>query len=353
MNMSPEERTFEEIRSGASTDAEAKGRFKPIRLAELLSMTFPENKWIVEKIVPHEGITILSGAPASYKTWLLLRMAIDIARGDKLLGQFQCEKSRVLIIDEENHLRLLQERLQLLGADKDLPIFFLSQKGFLVSDKNLVDEVLKACEEQGANVIFIDSLVRINNAEENDASQMSEVFRCIRQICQHRKTVIITHHERKEGAIKLSPQNRLRGSSDISAAVDAHIALKRDKNEKSKIIIEQAKQRSDKEIEPFEVEVRETGTGVEFCYLGARAEDAGKKELARDVVLALLENESEGLPRTEIYRRVNESEGIGTKSTREAIDDLVKEKALLERRGIKNEKICYLPKHQEQDIGLL
>lgn len=348
--MSNLEPVFEKIEQDVLTEIATEDRFRPLRLSELFSMDFPESKWVVEKIVPHEGITILSGAPASFKTWLLLRMAMDISKGKVFLGQFPCQQSNVLIIDEENHLRLIQERLKLMGAEESSPIYFLSQKGFLVSDKKLVEKVLKICEENQISIIFIDSLVRINNAEENDASQMSEVFRCIRQLCQAKKTVVITHHERKEGVMRISAQNRLRGSSDISAAVDAHIAVKRDKDDRGKILVEQAKLRGGKEMEPFEVAVRENEAKVEFCYLGVYSEDKNKKEAAKEVILLVLDEEKEGLSRSEICKRVKELEGIGGKSTKDAIDELIEEESLLEKQGQKNTKICYLPKFHEEII---
>ena len=348
MSMNMNDPIFEQVNTEAKAQVEIEKRYSPLRLSELFSMDFPESKWVIENMIPHEGITILPGAPASYKTWLLLRMALDIAKGEVFLGQFPCSQAKVLIIDEENHLRLIQERLRLMGADETLPIYFLSQKGFLVSNKALVEQVLNICEEHEIGVIFIDSLVRINNAEENDASQMSEVFRCIRQLCQAQKTVIITHHERKEGVIRISAQNRLRGSSDISAAVDAHIAVKRDKDDKGKLLIEQAKLRTSKELEPFEVAVRENESQLGFVYLGLYSEETSKKEVAKDVVLQVLDEEKEGLSRTEIIKRVKEIEGIGGKSTKDAIDELIQEEQLMERQGAKNTKICYLPKFHEE-----
>lgn len=350
--MNNEEKIFDEIKADAKSNCQKEERFKPIKLDELFSIEFPENKWVVEKIVPHQGITIISGAPASYKTWLLLRMAIDIAEGGKLFGQFQCEQNKVLIIDEENHLRLVRERLELLGADPALPISFLSQKGFLVSEKESVETIIEICDAEGIDVIFIDSLVRINEAEENDASQMSKVFRDIRKFCQAGKTVVLTHHEKKEGIHKGTAQNRLRGSSDISAAVDAHLALKRDKEDKTKIIIEQAKLRADKEIDTFEAVVRNVDDKVELHYLGLRSEDTTKKEKARDVILAVLEEEENGLAIGEICKLVKESENIGEKSIRDAIKELLKEESLLEKQGDGNSKICFLPRFYQKSEAI-
>lgn len=328
----------------------AREKFIPLSLTELLSTDFPENKWVIEKLIPHQGITILSGAPASFKTWLLLRMAIDIATGGSLLGQFRCEKYRVLIIDEENHLRLIKDRLELLDADSNVPIYFLSQKGFLTSKQYLVDLVLKICTEKEIDVIFIDSLVRISNAKENDASDMAEVFRNIKQFCQNGKTVIVTHHERKEQAYKSSAQSRLRGSSDISASVDAHISIVRDKNDRSKFSIEQAKLRSDEEIDSFEATIKSSNGRMIFTYLGSHSNDASQKENAKNAIVLILENKKEGLSKSDICKTVSKNEAIGSKSTRNAINELIKEKVLLEKQGQGNTKICYLPNFNKTEI---
>jgi hypothetical protein len=179
---------------------------------------------------------------------------------------------------------------------------------------------------------------------------MSEVFRRIKQFCQNGITVILTHHERKEGVIRISAQNRLRGSSDISAAVDAHLAIKRDKDDKSKIIIEQAKLRTAKEIESFEVAIREVEEKMEFSYLGLHSEEASKKELAKEIVQSVLEEEPEGLSRSELCRKVKETENIGEKSIREAIKELIASETILERQGNKNTKICSLPKFSQEEL---
>lgn len=347
-----EEKEIEKIEKEIENEKQGKNQLVPISLDELFSMKFPENKWVIEKLIPHQCITLISGAPASFKTWLLLRMAIDIAKGESLFGQFKCEQHKILIIDEENHLRLVRERLKSLGAEIDLPIYYLSQKGFLVSKKGMIENVLEMCEEKEIDIIFIDSLVRINDAEENDASQMSEVFRGIKQFCQGGKTVIITHHERKEGMIKSSAQNRLRGSSDIQAAVDCHLALRRDKDDKTKILIEQAKLRTDEEIESFEVAIKKNGENTEFSYLGLHSEDADKKDLAKEVIPSVLEEEKEGLSRSEICKRVKEVKGIGDKNTRKAIDELIGEETIFEKKGEKNTKICFLAKYYQGEIEL-
>jgi hypothetical protein len=337
-----EDNELEAIKYETLSSEQKKQGLQPTKLNELLLMDFPAGKWVVDRIVPHEGITILSGAPATFKTWILLRMAIDIASGKSFLGQFPCQSSNVLVIDEENNPRLLQERLQGMEIKQDLPIYFLSRKDFLVSDNAMLNSVLKICKEKDIGVIFIDSLVRINTSDENDSSQMSKVFKAISQFCRNKITVIITHHERKDGDMKSSAQNRLRGSSDISASVDAHISIRRDKNSKSKIVIEQAKLRGDIEMKPFEVSIEKIEDKTVFQYLGEPLEKITKSESAKEIMLDILGQEIAGLSRMEICARIKNITPIGEKSIRETINALITDGEIIEKQGIKNTKICFL-----------
>ena len=330
-----------EEKSKAAED-DLKEWFTPISLDELLSKKFPKSRWVVEKLIPHEEITIISGAPASYKTWILLKMAIAISQGISLFEQFKCEQNNVLIIDEENHIRLLSERMKILGAGNNLNIHIMSQKGFLVSNKETFEIIIGICKERNIGIVFIDSLVRINDADENSASEMKKVFREVKNFCLNGITVVITHHERKEGAFKSSPGNRMRGSSDISASVDCHLSIKRDGNNKSKVLIEQAKLRADIEMDPFELEARESNGKVDFVYLGACPEKTSQKKQAVEAVKSILEGEKDGMSVGEIKKKIKKQHGIGDRSTANAIKELVAKKVLTEEKGIGNTKICRL-----------
>lgn len=312
-------------------------------LDELLQTKFPENSWIIKKLIPREGITIISGAPSSFKTWLIMQMALTISSGEKFIGQFESEQGGVLIVDEENHPRIVKERMETLGAKSGLPIYMLSRTNFLVTDEKQREKLLKICEEYNLTTIFFDSLVRINAADENSASQMSEVFKAIMSLCHAGKTVILTHHERKEGFMKSSAQNRLRGSSDILAAVDSHVSVKRDKEDKSKLIVEQSKLRADRELDIFEVSLKDGGNGrMSLEYLGEYSPEATKKETAKELIIGILEEFTEGLSKKEIFEKISEIDTIGEKTVYSGLKELEKEGTVSNKPGVKNQKICYL-----------
>ena len=141
-------------------------KFKPISLFDLMAKKFKDTTWVVEKLVPLEGITAISGSPATYKTWVILDLALKVASGDILFDKFVTVQSNVLLIDEENGERLLQKRIKKIGGKFELPIYFLSLKGFILS-KKIVADIIKLAKEKNIKLIILDSLVRIHETDEN------------------------------------------------------------------------------------------------------------------------------------------------------------------------------------------
>jgi len=86
-----------------------------LKLDDLLSMDTPDEVWIVDKLIP-QGITLLTGAPRSCKTYIVQDMALAVIQGKPFLGHFETTQSNILIIDEENNKALAKKRFGSLGA---------------------------------------------------------------------------------------------------------------------------------------------------------------------------------------------------------------------------------------------
>lgn len=326
-----------------------KPKFKIMHIGELLDIEFPDTEWLIEKLVPSECITILSGMPSSFKTWLFLQMAVNIAEGGKFLEQFKSTKASVLIINEEDHPRILQKRLNLLGSNRDMTIHLMSQGDFSVSNEIFVAEIIRVCKEKEIGVVFLDSLVRISDADENDAKEMSTVFKRLRKFCQAGITVVITHHERKEGSSKAPAQVRLRGSSDILAAIDSHLAIRKDPHDKQRLYFEQTKLRLDTEVEPFIITVIDDFSSVKFEYSGPNIGDnAKKKKEIREMILKIIGENSGGLSKKEITKRVRGFVEIGEKEPRKIINSMIKDGEVISKSGRGNEKLCFLAETSEK-----
>lgn len=316
-----------------------------VTIEELMSMDFPEQKWLADKLIPAGAITILSGPPASYKTWVILHMALCVAKGEPLFGEFKTNQGGVLVIDEENGQRLLQERLYMLSATADLPVFFTEQPGFVLNDKN-VALALRNCKAHSIKLIIIDSLVRVHASDENSSGDMSAVFKQLKRFATKGITVLVTHHNRKPGVNSGGVSNEMRGSSDILASVDCHIGMKR----KDKILtLHQTKNRYAEELEPFAVLATTDEDSFSFEYQGQLRASEDKNQVIKDAVLQLL-GEHDKLFQKELLSRLAE---LGAKTNehklRELLNEMVADKTIAETPGAGKTKYYSLSEEVSDD----
>jgi hypothetical protein len=313
-------------------------------MAELMAQEFPEELWVVDGLIP-EGITVMSAQPASYKTWLLLAIATNVADGTSLFGQFATEQSGVLMIDEENAARLLQQRLGLLDSTRDLPIYFMVEQDFKLDSKH-INNVIRICKDNDIGLITLDSLVRIHRANENDAVQMAEVFASLRRFTKVGINVLVTHHHRK--AKSESQSQNMRGSSDILAAVDCHIAVTRDDN--NRLLLTQTKVRIAAEHDPVEIEVVADKELVTFKYTGTAKPSEGKRAKTIAAILNVLYSQSE-MNQTEL-RLALEDVGckVNAKTLRDYLEKMLEDDQIIVMAGRGSEKRYQVNNYHPLDV---
>ncbi len=261
--------------------------FKPISFRELQSLSSQKTDWLVEDLFPSGSVNILSGYPASYKTWLLLHIALCVSKGVPVFGKFQVKQGKVLVVDEENIHKLLCERLSKLGVSEDSDMKLSVYAGLKLDSKHTIEALRAYIQKEKISLVTIDSLVRIHDKEENDAKQISDLFASLRKLSDTGVTVIITHHNRKPSVGKSSISHDLRGSSDILASADGHIAVSR--KEKERIVkVSQNKMRFKEETDPFEVELVEKNGIVIPTYIGVTSSSRPKRDVARERVVELV-----------------------------------------------------------------
>lgn len=314
----------------------ATGEF--MTLQELMLNVYPESSWVVDKLMP-EGLTILSAQPGSYKTWLMLDVAISVASGSPLLDTFDTTQSGVLMIDEESSERLLQQRLQLLESDVDLPIYFKIGTNFKLDDVQ-VSDIIKRCKKDNIKLITFDSLVRIHDKNENDAVQMSDVFAKVKRFMHEGINVLIAHHNRKGGTGE-NPGQEIRGSSDILAAVDCHLSLSVKRDFGKKILrLNQTKLRSSEELEPFEIEVLKDEESVDFVYVGISDDVESKRDKIAKSVLDIL-SDSKVLNQKDILATLEESDNKVNAKTLRIILKRMQEMGQIAANNGKGSEILY------------
>jgi archaellum biogenesis ATPase FlaH len=249
--------------------------FNAISIKTLLE-TDVRVEYVVEPLIPVGGAAVIGGDSGLGKSWLVLQLAIAVAAGKPWLGQFQTRQGSVLIVDEEDAIPLIKRRLDKLApthaglALETLPISFAVGQGLNLSDADSVSQLDKTIRECGAQVLILDSLVRVHRASENSASEMSGVFAKLKRLLATHPglTIVFTHHSRKFNLMNTGDvANNLRGSGDIRAFVDTHLALR--KTDQG-LVISQEKARWTEAIKPFGIRIADTpGGGVEVIHIGA------------------------------------------------------------------------------------
>jgi len=329
------------------------GQFNPLPVSELMKKEFKDTEWIVDGLIPSESIIAISGAPASYKTWLILDMAIKIATGNILFDKFVVNQTGVLLIDEESGERLLQNRFKKFQNNFNFPIHTISLMGFKLTEKS-VEDIIKFCKSNNIKLIIFDSLVRIHSADENDAMKMSKVFTLLKKFVKEGLTVIFTHHNRKTGILRSSnPSQDMRGSSDILASVDCHLAINRNAKE-DLITVNQTKLRQQEEMKPFKLNVISDENEFKLEFAGDVDEIQSKKSDIKEAVKDILGQENKPMYKKELSVALKDNGVEGGYSTfKKAIAEMVEKGEIFEKQGEKNKIFCSLHPFELEKIEQL
>jgi len=303
----------------------------PIRINQLLAIK-NETSWIVRDLLPEKGITILSGDPGSFKTWSTLHFALCISSGKPVFNHFKTTKNRILIIDEEDGVGLLQQRLLALSADKDSEIYFMVMSGFKSDDINKMEELKRFIKKNKITVVIIDSLIRIHGGEENSSKDIAKMFEGLRSLTALGITILINHHHRKKGPEQQYDQSPMRGSSDILAAIDCHMQIK---HKDGGLRIIQTKNRFRQEIRPFNVEILSDNNKITLLYSGEGSLD-DKTDKAKNAIIKLLTGSDEYIGRQEINQNLNGI--VGENSIGKMLEHLQKEGKIHVLIGSKGKK---------------
>jgi hypothetical protein len=220
-------------------------------MAELLADFLAKAQSPIEHVVgrgvlPVAGKMILGGPPKSNKSFVILNMALALARGTPLFdaryenGQpvFPVYKrNRVLMCEQELGETGVQSRLRSMIASgqidpKGLDFYIKTKDANMRLDtpegRAVISGEISAVRP---DVVFLDPMAKFHLVDENSAQHMGAVMRVVdRWIQDFGCAVVITHHT---ALASLDPDRhrrggaKLRGSSAIFADCDTFVDVQR------------------------------------------------------------------------------------------------------------------------------
>ncbi len=176
--------------------------------------------YIVEGILAAGTITMISGDSGCGKTTFATALASSIERGAPFAG-LQTQRRPVLVLDRENPLSVVLERLDRLGIDvsENFKIWggWVEQEAPHPGSAVVVEWVMGCTPKP---VIIVDSFIAFFDGDENSSSEVRPFMHFLRRLADLGATILVLHHSGKGETSK-----EYRGSSDIKASVDVGYKL--------------------------------------------------------------------------------------------------------------------------------
>ena len=203
--------------------------------------------WLVEDWLPDKSITFLISPPESYKTWILLDLAVSISANVPFLGNYAVNQSGpTLIIQQEDSHSGLTDRLALIVEQKmkmnpsidgdewsvpsmpDIPIYVHPSRMLRFDNKKVVEELEKQIEIIKPKVIMIDPLYSTTASTENYMANLANQMMVLKTWRdKYGCSFVIAHHSKKN----LDPDSTARedswGSQFLNAFLEAGWQIRR------------------------------------------------------------------------------------------------------------------------------
>lgn len=185
-------------------------------------------QWLVPDLLARGWITLTHGKPKSGKSQAALAIVAAALTDGTFLGRPVTGVRRILVIDEENPVDVVNVRLKAMGYEPpasgaDDRLFYLSQSGFKIGLPDWNTELLEFTDRYRPDYVVIDSMFRATTATGTNES-IVPLFDVFRHIANRGAAVHLVHHNTKytaEGDIL----NSASGGDQWMAQIDRQVAF--------------------------------------------------------------------------------------------------------------------------------
>lgn len=244
--------------SGKTSGASISGGLKALELEnpdasfDLVSMSkyFREFggdgvQWAVDDWLADGSVVFLVSPPESYKTWILLDLAVSIASGQPFLGEFEVRRpGPVIIIQQEDSHQGITERMSVIMQSRldlhpqigesasmpllpDLPIYIHPSRMLRFDDEGVMSALGEAIERIRPVCVIIDPLYSATKMDNYMADSTEDMFQLKKFRDRFGCSFVIAHHSKKN----MDPDSTARedgwGSQFLNAFLEAGWQVRR------------------------------------------------------------------------------------------------------------------------------
>lgn len=192
--------------------------------------------WLVRGFWGRRSHGIVAGMPKCFKSTLVHDLIISVASGTKFLGRFPVEEpGPVLVIQNENADYIMKDRTEKIILDRglvgkarrinrrhaqvefppDLPITFINQQGFTLSNEDHRRQIELLIQELKPVLVVFDPLYLMFEGDLNSSKDLNPVLNWLLSLkTDYRTSVLVIHHYNKG-----SQQGQLKGGARMAGSV--------------------------------------------------------------------------------------------------------------------------------------
>lgn len=200
-----------------------------ITAKELEKMKLPPVEFIVKRLVPI-GLGVLAAPSKTGKSFMVLDMAVCIAKGSLFLG-YSTNKAEVLYLALEDSKARVKDRLgKILGKWEYPAGLYIATEARRLIGGELTEQIDSHMRKHDkTKLVIIDTFQKIRpprKAGKDPYETDYEVLGELQEICKKWKIgVLLVHHTRKKGGKDSDPFELILGSTAIAGASDYMIVL--------------------------------------------------------------------------------------------------------------------------------
>lgn len=272
----------------------------PTRLSKYLARDVRPPSWLVEQMWGRAAHGVWAGDFKTYKSTLLMDLAVSVASGRPFLGQFDVHRTgSVLYIQEENSHGFMHDRLHrivqskglgntvhtngrprntLLEFGHDLDLHLLNLTGFDLTNPGHMRGLDEWAAAHKPALIILDPLYRLApGVDENIAAEMAPILNPLADISNQRDcAIILAHHYNKPNAgnATMRSGHRISGTSVFSRWWESSVYAERAGDSNDYRIKFHNEHREHGSAEPQEVSVEMTADPDTYAIHLADVSDA-------------------------------------------------------------------------------
>ncbi len=312
----------------------------PMDLNQIWDATNSDMRYVVPGLIGEGEFCLMAAMPGTGKTMVMVALAVALASGTDVLGQFEASAPRrVLYVDEEcgkwEMGRRIRKIAEGIGADslllkQNLRVY--PQVGMQLNSAESIALFHRDVRAFKPDLVIIDTLLSVLGAEENSNSEARSWYQKVLAPLRSDPgcAVLLTHHVRKAAEDGQPRLYDIRGASDFYGAPEKVFGLTKEKsNDPSRILKLKVSTIKARRNDPtgevlvvFEDNTEGTTTSVQpHAFDKELSQELGGREAAKRMTLWLLRGQGR-VAKVEIQAQVTTTLGVSSRTLDYAIEDL-------------------------------